>query len=140
MLAFVTFETSSMGITGKYVVASSIDAGSYSNTLTISTDSLSNVEFANKVASGGASFVSKIVCSITVAQSLFLDNGTAVCSMQISPVSNSCAVDIEHFVDPTVVTSSDPYILLTSTVRREFQIKIHGDINHYATPVTVVAT
>ena len=129
-----------MAITGKYTVASSDDAANYSNTFTISVNSLPNVEFANKVASGGSSLVSKIVCSITVAQSLFSNNGTAVCSMQISPISNSCAVDIEHFIAPTVVTSSNPYILLTSTVRREFNIKIHGDINHYATPVTVVAT
>jgi len=129
-----------MAITGKYVVADSADAANYSNTFTVSVNSLPNIEFANKIASGGAALVSKIVCSITVAQSIFLGNGVAVCSMQISPVSNSCAVDIEHFVSRFSVSSSDPIILLTSTVSKSFEIKIHGDINHYATPITVTAT
>lgn len=137
---FVIFETASGGITGKYSVADSSDVANYSNTLIVSANSMANVEFANKVSSGGVSLLSKIVTSITVAASIFLGNGTAVCSMKISPVSNSCWVDISNFSSQFSVSSSDPHILLTSTASSQFQVQIHGDINHYATPITVAAT
>ena len=149
MPSFVIFETNSMAITAKMSVTDSSQIANYSNTLVISADSLSNVEFANKVASGGGTLLSKVVCSITVAQSLFLSDAVAVCSMQISPVSNSCLVDIIHSnmasrvsseLVSVIVSSSNPYVLITSDGKSEFRAEIHSDINHYATPVTVTAT
>lgn len=137
---FVTFNTDSGVITGKYVVASSADAANYSNTLTINAGSLAVVEFANKVSSGGVSLLSKLVTSISVVSSIFLADGVTVCSMQISPVSNSILVSISGFSSAFAVTSADPYISLTSNTARPFTVDVQADIDYYAQPVTIVST
>ena len=134
---FVTHDSSGE-IVGKYKASDSNLMAIYSNTVIVDANSFDRLEAANKITSGA--LVAKAVTSISVASSIFLADGVSVCSIQISPISYSCLVKVSNFSSIFTVTSADPYLFITSTVPKQFEVKIHNDLNHYAPPVTVKAT